>query len=209
MHPGKLITLSIWMLILFNLVLAFGSVWSFQRMNPAISSIYERNVKSLDACERMMQILTAEDVNIDDFNAALQAARSNITEDGEAQAVQNIQNLTEDLQTGSKDARRLITREIITLTNCNKNAIRDAAKATQNMRQAGAWGIVFLTVLFFLIAIYFEQRLRRTLLMPLQEISDVMRANMQGDKFRRCNLLHASDDMKKLFEAVNSLLDRR
>lgn len=209
MHPGKLITLSIWLLILFNLVLAFGSVWSFQRMNPAISRIYERNVKSLDACEDMMLILTDEEVDIDRFNAAFQVARSNITEKGEEQAIRNIQELVDELKAEHKDARRLITREIITLNECNKNAIKNAAEETQNMRQAGAWGIVFLTVLFFLIAIYFEQRLRRTLLMPLQEISDVMRANMQGDKFRRCNLLHASDEMKKLFEAVNSLLDRR
>ena len=49
MQDGKLITLSVWLLILFNVLLAFGAVWGFQRMDPAITRIYERNVKSLSA----------------------------------------------------------------------------------------------------------------------------------------------------------------
>ena len=52
MKSGKLITLSAWLQIAFNLLLAFGAVWSFQRMTPEIRQIYERNVKSLSACEK-------------------------------------------------------------------------------------------------------------------------------------------------------------
>ena len=64
MQEGKIITLSVWLLIVFNIVLAFGAVWSLQRMSPAISRIYERNVKSLSACEDMLLALTGEKVNL-------------------------------------------------------------------------------------------------------------------------------------------------
>ena len=52
------------------------------------------------------------------------------------------------------------------------------------------------------------QKLRRTLLNPLQEISQVTEEYMQGNRFRRCNMHGVSADMRKLFTAVNDLLDR-
>lgn len=209
MQDGKLITLSVWLLILFNVLLAFGAVWGFQRMDPAITRIYERNVKSLSACEDMLLALTGEQIEMDKFNQALKRAGSNITEDGEEQAIKNIQQYLPGLAAGEKGFRSLITREVITLTNYNKKAILESAQQTQKLRQAGAWGIVFATLLFFVIAIHLEQRLRRMLLLPLQEISDTLRANMQGDKFRRCSLPNASGNMKKLLDSINALLDKQ
>ena len=209
MQEGKIITLSVWLLIVFNIVLAFGAVWSLQRMSPAISRIYERNVKSLSACEDMLLALTGEKVNMDEFNRALSRADSNITEEGEEQAIKNIRQYIPGLADGSKGFRQLVTREVIALTNYNKKAILESARQTQKLRQAGAWGIVFASLLFFLVAIRQEQRLRRMLLLPLQEISDTVKAHMQGDKFRRCNLPHTSGDMKKLLESINSLLDKQ
>lgn len=209
MHSGKIITLSVWLMIFFNLLLSFGAVWSFQRMNPEIKRIYERNVKSLSACEDMLLALSTEDVDIKEFRKALQTAETNITEKGESAIIQKLYTQLPELESGKKGIRNQLTRSIIELTNCNKQAIFDAARKTQNLRQAGAWGIVFMTLIFFFIAIYFEQKLRRTLLAPLQEISLVIEENMQGDKFRRCNMLNASEDMRKLFTAINNLLDKR
>ena len=209
MQEGKIIALSVWLLILFNILLAFGAVWGFQRMDPAITRIYERNVKSLSACEEMLLALTGEQVELEKFKQALKRAGSNITENGEEQAIKNIQQYLPGLAAGEKGFRSLVTREVIALTNYNKKAILESARQTQKLRQAGAWGIVFASLLFFLVAIRQEQRLRRMLLLPLQEISDTVKAHMQGDKFRRCNLPHTSGDMKKLLESINSLLDKQ
>ena len=209
MQDGKIITLSVWLLIVFNIVLAFGAVWGFQRMDPAITRIYDRNVKSLSACEEMLLALTGEPVEMEKFKQALKSAGNNITEDDEEQAIKNIQQYLPGLAAGEKGFRSLISREVTNLIKYNKKAILDSVKQTQKLRQAGAWGIVFATLLFFVIAIHLEQKMRRMLLLPLQEISDTLRANIQGDKFRRCSLPSASGDMKKLLDSINVLLDKK
>ena len=55
---------------------------------------------------------------------------------------------------------------------------------------------------------FFEQKLGRALLAPLQEIASVLEARKPGDRFRRCQLPNASSDMKKLLQEINTLLDR-
>ena len=109
----------------------------------------------------------------------------------------------------SAAGREKLGSAIAQVTNCNRLAIQQAAIQAQSHRQAGAWGIVFMTILFFTAAIFFEQKLRRTLLLPLQEITQVIEARSKGDLFRRCNMIYANGDMKKLFSAVNALLDKK
>lgn len=196
-------------MISFNLLLAFGAVWSFQRMSPEIQGIFERNVVSLNACENMLIALTESRVNMGQFSKALRAAEDNITEIGEKEALARIRSNLESLAAGDAAARQLVVKEIVKLSDFNKGAIVDSAEKTQRMRQAGAWSVVFMTLFFFMVAIFFEQRLRRSLLIPLQEIASVLEARQQGDQFRRCNNIYASKDMKKLFKYINELLDRR
>ena len=208
MQSGKLITIGVWMMIIFNLLLSFGAVWSLQRIDPEIQRIYQRNVVSLDACEKMLLALAEPAVDQQNFLNALQAAENNITEAGERETVMQIKALAERLSSGNIHDRRLLTKEIIKLTNFNKNAIIESALQAQKMRQAGAWGIVFMTSFFFILALYLERRLRQTLLMPLEEIATVMEERTRGDRFRRCNLPHAAKDTKKMLAAINDLIDR-
>ena len=208
MQSGKLITIGVWGMIIFNLLLSFGAVWSLQRISPEIQRIYQRNVVSLDACEKMLLALAEVAVDQQNFLNALQAAENNITEAGERETVMQIKALAERLGSGNIHDRRLLTKEIIKLTNFNKNAIIESALQAQKMRQAGAWGIVFMTSFFFILALYFERRLRQTLLMPLEEIATVMEERTRGDRFRRCNLPHAAKDTKKMLAAINDLIDR-
>lgn len=209
MQSGKIITLSVYLMILFNLLLAFGSIWSFQRMNPEIRQIYKRNVISLSACEEMLASLASDEVDVPRFRKSLEKARSNITESGEKESLLKIGSLLKEFESGKKEARKRLAEEIVHVTHFNREAIIKAAVHAQKMRQAGAWGIVFMTLIFFGAALFFEQRLRKTLLLPLQEIALVMEARIKGDKFRRCHILHANTDMKKLFDAINSLLDHQ
>ena len=209
MQSGKLITLSVWLMIMFNILLSFGAVWSLQRINPEVKSIYERNVVSLDACENMLLQLADGEMDYPQFQLALKQAAGNITEAGEKESVAAIRRLLQTMEDGDMRVKPQLIREIIQLSKYNKQAIINAARQTQRLRQAGMWGIVFMTVIFFLAALFFEQQLRRTLLSPLQEISSVIDANTQGDHFRRCSLLHTSSDMRKLFQAINNLLDRQ
>lgn len=209
MRSGKIISLSVWLMIIFNLLLSFVAVWNYQRMNPEIQGIYQRNIVSIDACEKMFLVLARDTVNSQEFNAAFDIAVNNITEEGEKETLQNIKAMFEQFCQGDTQIKAQLIEEIVKLNNFNKQAISDSARKAQKLRQSGAWGMVMMTALFFVAAIFFEQRLRRALLAPLQEISLVLEANSKGDRFRRCHLPGISSDMKKLFEAINSLLDRK
>ena len=123
MQSGKFITIGVWLMILFNLLLSFGAVWSLQRMDPEIKRIYERNVVSLDACEKMLLALAEPVVDRKTFAEALQTAGNNITENGELETVEKIRSLAHSINSGNIDERRQLTREIIKLTNFNKSGI--------------------------------------------------------------------------------------
>lgn len=209
MQSGKIITISVWLMISFNLILAFGAVWSFQRMSPEIKRVYERNVVSLEACENMFLALTGKEVDNAGFRKALAAAEDNITEQGEKETLERIRNELPELEKGDFETRERIAKEIRKLSDYNRQAVIASAEKAQRMRQTGAWGIVFLTFFFFIAALFFEQRLRRSLLLPLQEIDSVLEENRNGDKFRRCNDGDAPSDMKRLFRSINALLDSR
>ena len=207
MQSGKIITLSVWLMISFNLLLGFGAVWSFQRMAPEIREIFQRNVVSLESCENMFLALAGEKVDIAGFNKALKGAESNITEGGERETLRQIRKAFAALEKNTPGAKEMLLREISKLSFYNREAIVKSAGTTQRMRRAGAWGVVFMTFFFFIAALFFEQRLRRGFLNPLQELSTVLEAHRQGDKFRRCNSAEGSRDMKELFKSVNALLD--
>lgn len=209
MRSGKIITLSVWLMIIFNLILSFSAVWNFQRMNPEIQGIYERNVVSIDACEKMILALGNDQIEQKEFYDAFNIAASNITEDGEKETIMEIDKLFKQYISGDQQVKSKLIASIVKLNNYNKQAIADSSRHAQQLRQSGAWAIVMMTILFFIIAIFFEQRLRRALLAPLEEISSVLDEHSKGDKFRRCHLPGSSSDMKKLFQAINNLLDRR
>lgn len=210
MQSGKIITLSVWLMITFNLIIAFGAVWSFQRMSPEIRRVYQRNVVSLNACENMLLAMTGGSPDEQGFRQALSAAENNITERGEKEMLSQIRQELPAWSKGDPAAAETIVQNIRALSDCNKQAIIASAEKTQRLRQTGAWGIVFMTFFFIIAALFFEQRLRRSLLLPLKELDDVLDAGRKGDTFRRCNEnLDLSADMKRLFRSVNDLLDSR
>lgn len=207
MQAGKTVMVGVWLMIAFNLLLAFGAVWSFQRMSPEIRRVYERNVVSLDACENMLLAMTGGAVDFEAFSEALSAAERNITEEGEKETLARIRSRLAALEKNDGAAKTETIADIKALSLCNKKAIVSSAEKTQRLRRAGAWGIVFTTLVFFMAAAVFEQRLRRTFIVPLKELGAVLEARMRGDRYRRCNGIDASADMKRIFKSVNDLLD--
>jgi hypothetical protein len=118
MQSGKFITFGVWLMILFNLLLSFGAVWSLQRMNPEIQRIYERNVVSLDACEKMLLALAEPAVDMQVFSDALQTAAGNITENGEQETITRIRELATKLHSGTPRDRQQLIRDIEGFLEC-------------------------------------------------------------------------------------------
>jgi hypothetical protein len=91
------VKLGAWFLISLNLMMAFGSIWVFMRMAPAIEIIIEQNERSLEACEEMLSILVLVNPSSKDtaqlesrFLNALNRADKNITEKEEPIAIDAI-----------------------------------------------------------------------------------------------------------------------
>lgn len=196
------------LLAAFNLLISFGAIWSLQRIEPEIERINRRNVFSLDACEKMLQAMARERVEMDKFRRALSKAEGHITEKGEKECLRRIRALLPGLEAGQKEALDEAADKIAEISKFNKQAIERAVHEAKRFRKAGAWSIVFLALFFFLSVLYFGRKFRRELLIPLEELSVAVEAFLDGDTLRRCNTPFAEEEMKKIFRSVNELMDR-
>lgn len=207
MQLSRNIALGTWILIFFNLLLAFAAIWGFLRMAPSIEQINTRNARSLEASEKMLAALASAQFDAEEFETALKTAESNITEQGESEAVAKLRGLNPLLLAGDQPSRRRAVSAIIELADSNRTAMSKAAARTRSFCIAGAWCVVFMALAVFAIGIIFEQRLRRGVAEPLEELHSVLQAQLRGDHWRRCSGSLLSGDMKDLFAKVDNLLD--
>lgn len=209
MQIGKAIVFFMWLLIVFNLALSFGALWTFERMTPSIEAIRERNGLSLDYCDAML-IAVAEDVpDRTAFENAFETAGKNITEDGEFAVLENLREQSTAFFDGERSAYPQVVKLILDLAKENRNGILQEVQSTRQLQQAGAWTVVFTALVFFALAIVMFLRVKKNLLEPVNDIADVLSANHRGDHFRRCINNSQSRDIQNLCSNINDLLDRR
>lgn len=107
MKTSNSLRAGIWILIISNLLMAFGSIWVLVRMSPAIEHIIARNERSLYACEIMLASIAANPENtsdkklLEDFTSAIDSAKANLTEQGEAEELENIIKKHKDAFSGN------------------------------------------------------------------------------------------------------------
>lgn len=215
MKLSKIVRLGAWFLIALNLVMAFGSIWIFMRMAPAIERIIERNEKSLHACEEMISTLVLvnqsekEDEHFKEtFSKALDRARSNITEKEEPIAIEAIRENYAQAFEGNLEGIKKTVAAILDLAKINREAMVKADWKARQLGNAGAWGIVFMASAVFLIALLFLRGVKRSLVKPLEEILSVIQAFKTGDSMRRCTGSDVPQDIKTIYNGVNELLDK-
>ncbi len=209
------VKLGAWLLISLNLLMAFGSIWVFVRMAPAIDVIIVRNEDSLQACQDMLAALAADPSIesgqggvVDVFRNALGRAENNVTEAEEPGIIREISASFEAAFSGDGGERSRCIGAIRELGTVNRNAMHRADQRAQQLGYAGAWGIVFMASTIFLIGIMFQRRLRTNLAEPIQEINAVVDAFCKGDLLRRCSLARPSNNIRRVLDNVNQLLDQ-
>ncbi len=214
MRHTRTILLGAWILILLNLLMAFGSIWIFIRMAPAIERIIERNERSLHACEEMLGYLVlAKDERGEtealhrSFTEALERAESNITEEEEPRALETIRMFYPKAFQGSPEAAEKTVYAITRLSTINRGAMIKADHQARQFGKAGAWGIVFMAIAVFTVGMIFLRSLRHNLVTPLEEIDAVLHAFQRRDTLRRCSGTRLSGDIRRIFGLVNELLD--
>jgi methyl-accepting chemotaxis protein len=209
------VKLGAWFLISLNLMMAFGSIWVFMRMAPAIEIIIEQNERSLEACEEMLSILVLVNPSSKDtaqlesrFLNALNRADKNITEKEEPIAIDAIRNNYRGTFSGNFENQKKTVSAILKLAEINRNAMVDADRKARRLGNAGAWGIVFMASAVFLIGMLFLRGLKRNLVKPLEEIQSVIQAVKSGDSMRRCTGPDAPQDIRTIFGGFNDILDQ-
>ncbi len=201
-------------LIFLNLLMAFGSIWVFLRMAPAIDSIIKKNTNTLVLCEKMLSSI-AQSSEIEGNNAefentfseALELARRNITEAGEPEAIAAISDNYKKAFAGEREAISLTISAIIELSSLNKKAMVLEDKKARKLGSGGAWGVVFMATIVFTVTLLLVRGLRRTTVSPLEEINAVVQANLRGDTMRRCFGTGIPKDVKVLYDGINDILD--
>lgn len=212
MTARSIITLLIRLLVGFNLVLAICSVWILQRLTPPLNQIYTRNVRSLDDCDAMLAALAHPVPDRMSFDRHFHQAAQNVTEQGERQAIAQLESAKQALDSATAEnlpqARLAVVTAVLKLAEINRNAIAQEATHATQLRQAGAWTIVLLTLSFFATVLLLVRRLRQHLLTPLDDITQTLEANQRGDRFRRCRTQSNDQDMKLISSRINALLDQ-
>lgn len=212
MSIGHSVRTGAWILISLNILMAFGSIWIFTRMAPAIEVILLQNEVSLKACEDMLAALLRRNGgdNGDQlvfFQAALTRAESNITEDNELAVIKQISaGYKAGFDRGGADLE-LTVAAILKLGEINRVAMSKADHRAQQLGHAGAWGVVFMAIAMFLAGMLFLRSLRTHLVEPLMEIQATAMAFSQGDIMRRCSLRNPPKAIRQVFRNFNGLLD--
>ena len=146
MRLAKAFGLGAWLIVTFNLLMAFGAIGVFTRMTPAIAEIISNNERSLQACEEMLTALVMATHDSDDkkpehlqkFALALERASNNVTEGEEPAALATIFSHYQRALNGNKQAIEMTTAAILTLSKINRDAMAAADKKAQQLGRGGA-----------------------------------------------------------------------
>lgn len=204
-----------WVLIILNLVMAFGSIWVFARMAPAIEIIIERNQKSLIASEEMLTILVMTTTATQDtskakaeFAKSLKRAQNNITETEEPAAIEAIRKNYPKAFAGDSQGMKKTVSAIQHFNQINRDAMLNADRQARQLGNAGAWGIVFMASTVFMAGMLFIRSLKRGMMKPLEEIHSVVKAVKNGNRVRRCTVADSPKDIRVIFDGLNDMLDQ-
>ncbi len=194
------------LLLIFSTLLAIAGIRGFFRLAPAIEQINEHNTQSLYITEQMMSALTIKkDIKL--FETALKDGEANITEKGEAEAIKKIEK---NYKLGFKNAeyKEITVDNIIELSRLNRLAMKNAALQAKRLSSAAAWVITFLTIMTWALGILIMRTLAKNIIKPLAELTDVLSSYTKGNTMRRCPKLAPNPTFQKIYDSVNTLLDR-
>lgn len=215
MKVSNRISIGAWVLIGLNLLMAFASIWVFNRMAPAIEIIIKQNERSLFACEQMMSTMVNRQLmaEVDPelvayFEDALDFARKNITEEGESTQIALIDSNYLDALNGHIEAGTVTLEAIKALSQINRTAMEVADLKARRLGYSGAWGIVFMATAIFGFGLFFSRRIKRNLITPLEEIHNVLHDVEEGNNFRRCTGTELPNEIHEIYREVNRLIDK-
>lgn len=212
-------------LVLLQLMTAFGAIGLLTRMSPAVEEILAENVVSNEAAEDAVTALalaladarSAAPSGVEEellterrtsFESAIERARRNVTEDEERAAIDELQRAGQRVLEGDATAAAVAVDAADRLIAINRTAMQEANARAQRLGSTGAWAAVALALTGFFVSILVVRRTVFGVVEPVEELEATLDAYEKGDSYRRCQGRAASQEMRRVLGAVNTLLDR-
>jgi methyl-accepting chemotaxis protein len=213
MRLAHAVKMGAWFLVGLNLLMAFGSIGILMRMAPAITNIIDRNERALQACEDMLASLAMSNIppnedQIAMFKEAFERAKNNATEGEEPASLKSIETAFQDAFLGDLTARQATVNAIVNLGKINREARARADGKARQLGYTGAWGIVFMAIVVFIVGLIFIHSLTRRLVIPFKEIHTVIAVRRNGELMRRCTGTNLPQDIRAIFHGINEILDQ-
>ena len=216
MKFSQTVRLGAWLIIGLNLLMAFGSIWVFARMTPAIEVISSQNERSLKASETMLAALALSPeapgggkALQNSFSRAYETAQKNITEQGESEAIALIAANYIKALNGDALAKQKTVKAVLRLGEINRKAMVAEDLEAMRFGAAGAWGVAFMAAGVFFAGMLFIRVLKRGMIKPLEEMRSVLTARRNGNRLRRCSGYDLPPDIRSLFNDFNEVLDEK
>lgn len=207
---------------IFIIAIAAGAISLFLQLSPAIETIIERNVVSLEAVEEMLSALVIAEGNKGDvqstqfefaekkFFAALEQARKHMVEQEEFRLVPNITLKARKYFDGEDSELKPLLTEINALSATNRQGMVSSDLNAKQLGRAGAWTMMLLGFCGFVVSLYVSHRLVHSLIYPIEEIYSVTESHLQGDTNRRAyDFSLAPQQLRAISHFLNSNLDRQ
>ena len=208
MDFSKRIYYSFIIILVCSTVITIAGIRGFQRLEPFVNTLNSSNTESLYYSEQMLSSISTKK-DLKNFENYLNKARSNETELGEKEIIDDIENTYMLAFKGNKYAEEKIIEELAELSRINRTAMECAGVKAKKMQTVGIWIIIFPSIFIWLIGLTLIERLKKTFIKPIQELNDVIFDYNRGNRMRRCPSYTITKDFQKLYDGINRILDEK
>lgn len=208
MKLGKRICYSFIIILVCSTVISVAGIWGFQRLEPFVNTLNSSNTESLYYAEQMLSSISMKK-DLKRFEENLHKAQNNITEAGEQEVLQKIAGNYQPAFYGNEKYEEATIDSIAELSKINRLAMQRAGLRAKKMQTVGIWIILFPSVFIWIIGLTLLARIKKVFIKPIEEFNDVISDYNSGNRMRRCPSYTVSDDLQKLYDGLNRILDER
>ena len=208
MNFSRRIYSSFIVLLICSTIITIAGIRAFQRLQPFVDTLNSANTQSLYYAEQMLSSISVKK-DLKRFEDNLEKAKKNITEVGEKEALDKIEDNYMPAFKGDKKVEDITIDEIAEFSKINRIAMERAGKIAKKTENIGVWIILFPSIFIWIIGITILKRLDKTFIKPIEELNDVIFEYNKGNHMRRCPSVTHLKYLQKLYDGINKILDSK
>lgn len=210
MNVKSELRVSVFGLLLLQLLTAVVALALFGRSVPDVERLMNDNVRSLAAVEEMQTALVLRQGGVENrarFEKALQLAQSNITDEAERQPLRAIEGSWRAAFDGDAASLGLVVDSMRDLSTINRDSIAASNETSRLAITAAGWAVVVLAAFGLLFGLMAVRRTNANVVAPITTIGDAIEAYRRGEKLRRCETSGLTHEFRSVADMLNFLMD--